>query len=302
MGEVFIWAAIYITVMLIGYICKRVGFFHPEDRKLLSDIILYITLPAMLVSSFDGVTVDFWYVVALLMGFLLNLLMVTLAWLASAKKTPDLQAIYIINGAGLNLGNIGIPFLRNFFPTGIPYLCMFDVGDCFFTLGTTYAIAGMRLGKQTGGKWQTILKSLFSSPPFLAYFTMVLLSLAHIKLPAFLMKLAEFMGQGNGFLAMLMVGISLELDLSRETRGEVFRILALRYLCGTAAALTVYFLIPAPDVMRQILAVAVFAAAPNVGLVYTSRLGIRTDIAGALNTISTILMIPVMSIIMLLVR
>lgn len=302
MGEVLIWAAVYLSVMFLGYILKQIGFFKPEDRKLLSKVILYITLPAMLISSFGTVSVDFWYLVACALGVVTNALMVILAMLASARKSPELQSIYIINGAGLNLGNIGIPFLQNFFPLGIPYLCMFDIGDCFFTLGTTYAIACVRMGQRVESRWRSILKSLLSSPPFLAYFSMLLLSLAHITLPRIFMTLADFVGRGNGCLAMLMVGISLELNLDRNARGEMLRILLLRYVSATVVALLVVLAIPAPTIMKQILAVAVYAAAPNVGLIYTERLGIRTEIVSALDTVSTLLMIPIMSIVMILVQ
>ena len=302
MSEVFIWAAVYLTVMFLGYIFKRIGIFKAEDRKLLSNIILYITLPAMLVSSFTGVTVDFWYLIACALGTGLNALMILLARLASAKKTPELQAIYIINGAGLNLGNIGIPFLQNFFPSGIPYLCMFDVGDCVFTLGTTYAIAAIHLGKKSDSKLVSIFKSLLCSPPFITYLTMVILTATHITLPSFLLTLADFAGRGNGFLAMLMVGLSLELNLDKCSRGEVFRLLLLRYFSGVVIALFIMLFIPAPTIMKQILSVAVFAAAPNVGLIYTGRLGISTEIPSALNTISTLLMIPMMSLVMVLVQ
>lgn len=36
---------------------------------------------------------------------------------------------------------------RKFYPGGVPYLCMFDVGDSFYTLGTTYALAQVRLNQ-----------------------------------------------------------------------------------------------------------------------------------------------------------
>ena len=301
MGEVFLWAVIYLATMLLGYVLKRLGVFKQEDRKFLSDVIFYVTLPAMLVSSFTGVTVDLWFLIAMLLGFGTNALMVGTALFVSRKKSPELQALYVLNGSGLNLGNITMPFLRNFYAAGIPYICMFDIGDSFFTLGTTNAIACTRLGRGVEGSWvKNIVVSLSKSVPFDTYLIMTLLALLHIQLPDAVLTAADFMGRGNGFLAMLLVGLSLEFRLSRKDLGELLGLVAVRYSCAALAALVIWFLIPAPLLMRKVLALSVFSAAPNVALIYSTRLGIRTDIVSALAPVTTLLMIPMMSVLMLL--
>ena len=303
MAAVYCEAGIFLSTMALGYALKRLGILKPEDKQVLSNLVFYVTLPAMLIGSFGSVSVDFWFVASFLLGLGVNAVMVGAGALASRKKTPDLQALYIINCAGLNLGNIVIPFLQGFFPDGIPYLCMFDTGDSFFTLGTTYAIARGRLGQRGGSFFSAlrgILSSLLRSIPFDVYILMTMLSLLHIRLPEPVLLAADFMGRGNGFLAMLLVGVSMDLRLDVSSLGEVIRILAVRYICAAAAALFVWFALPAPLVMRQSLTAAVFAATPSAALIYSNRLGIRTEIAGALSPISTVLMIPMMSAVMTL--
>jgi len=302
MYDVLIWAWTYMLAMFLAYALKRMGIFKLEDRRVFANLIFNITLPAMLVGSFSGITVDFWFIVSFLLGLLVNVLMLLTACAASAQKTPDLKGIYAINGAGLNLGNIGIPFLQNFFPQAIPYLCMFDTGDSFFSLGTTYAIAKMRMGQKSGPKLPAILSSLFHSVPMNVYVIMTALSLMKISLPGPVLALADFMGRGNGCLVMIMVGISLELNIDRDARKEIFSLLVLRYACGALSALAIFFLLPAPLVMRQALAPAMFAAVPSACMIYTDRLNVRMDIASALNPLSALLMVPIMSLVILLVR
>ncbi len=302
MYDVLMWACTYMLTMFLSYGLKRVGIFKTEDRKVFANLIFNVTLPAMLVSSFSGVRADLWFIVAFVLGLAVNLLMVCVACAASAKKSNELKGIYTINGAGLNLGNIGIPFLQNFFPTAVPYLCMFDTGDSFFSLGTTYAIAEMRMGRKSGQKLGAILYSLFHSVPMIAYMVMTILSLLKVRLPAPVLELSDFMGKGNGFLVMVMVGVSLEIHISKEARKEVFCLLVLRYACGAISAAAIYFLLPAPLEMRQALAPAMFAAVPSACLIYTGRLNVRMDIASALNPISAVLMIPATTLAILLVR
>ncbi|MGN0328586.1 MAG: AEC family transporter [Lachnospira sp.] len=296
MTNVLIISGFYLFAMMLGYILKLAGIFRKEDKKVISNLIFYVTLPAMLISSFSDVDVNIYYLVALGLGLLINGIMVVLGQLACRNKSPELKAIYSVNSSGFNLGNVTIPFLKNVYPSGIPYLCMFDMGDSCFTLGTTYAIANMHLGRKSGNPIKEIMKSLVKSVPFDTYVTMTVLSLIHFKLPDIIMQTADFCGKGNGFLAMIMVGISLEFKMEKSAVKEVLRILGMRYIISAVAAVIIFCFIPAPLIMRQILAAAVFTAVPTVALIYNERLGISTDIAAALNPVTTILMIPLMVI------
>ena len=205
---------------------------------------------------------------------------------------------------------IAIPFLSNFYPAGVPYLCMFDVGDSFYTLGTTYAIAKMRINQKNKEQNTSeiklnksdigvleIVKSLFTSVPFDVYFIMTVLSFLNYRLPDIIIQAADFCGHGNGFLAMMMIGISFELNMSRETAGEVLHLLLLRYGIGIISAILIFCVLSAPLVMRQILAAAVFSSSAAVSIIYSEKLGVSTDIAAALNPLSTALMIPIMVVV-----
>ena len=168
--------------------------------------------------------------------------MVISGQIVSADKSPELKAIYSVNASGFNMACIAIPFLSTFYPAGVPYLCMFDVGDSFYTLGTTYAIGKMRLNGGSKDKNEnyvlTILKGLLTSVPFDTYMIMTILSFLNCRLPDFITMAADFCGKGNGFLTMIMIGVSLELHMSRESAKEVittaFNALCYWYYCSCA--------------------------------------------------------------------
>ena len=96
---------------------------------------------------------------------------------------------------------------------------------------------------------------------------------------------------------MMMIGISFELNMSRETAGEVLNLLLLRYGIGIISAILIFCVLSAPLVMRQILAAAVFSSSAAVSIIYSEKLGVSTDIAAALNPLSTALMIPIMVVV-----
>lgn len=316
MTSIIATSSIYLFAMLLAFVLKKVGLFHKEDKKILSNLIFYVTLPASLISGFTGAQVNVYYIVSILIGFGVNTVMVIAGQIASARKGRRMQAIYAVNASGFNMACIAIPFLSNFYYDGVPYLCMFDVGDSFYTLGTTYALAQMRMSQENNEKNAknaknikdkelnksdililTVFKSLFMSVPFDVYFIMTVLSFLNYKLPDIVIQAADFCGHGNGFLAMMMIGISFELNMSKETFGEVIHLLLLRYGIGIISAVFIFCILPAPLIMRQILCAAVFSSSAAVSIIYSEKLGVSTDIAAALNPLSTVLMIPVMAMV-----
>ena len=58
MQEILVRAGCFVAVILLGYMLRRIGFFKAEDFKVLSKIVLKITLPAAIVYSFSGKEID----------------------------------------------------------------------------------------------------------------------------------------------------------------------------------------------------------------------------------------------------
>ena len=51
MIKIIATAAIYLLTMLLAYVLKKMGLFHKEDKRVLSNLIFYVTLPASLISG-----------------------------------------------------------------------------------------------------------------------------------------------------------------------------------------------------------------------------------------------------------
>ena len=58
MFEIMIRAGCFIAIIILGYILRRVGFFKQEDFNVLSKIVLKITLPAAIITSFAGKSIE----------------------------------------------------------------------------------------------------------------------------------------------------------------------------------------------------------------------------------------------------
>ena len=72
------------------------------------------------------------------------------------------------------------------------------------------------------------------------YLLMTVLSLAHLRLPAFVVSFSGIVGQANAFLAMLMIGVGFRLSGDRSQMGQIVKILTIRYAVSAALAAAFY--------------------------------------------------------------
>lgn len=75
MEEILIRALGFISIIALGYFLKLKGVVKREDAKVLSTIVMNVTLPAALLTSASALTLDSGILIPLLLGFVMNLIM-----------------------------------------------------------------------------------------------------------------------------------------------------------------------------------------------------------------------------------
>ena len=58
MFDILLRAGSFISIIVLGYFLKRIGFFKDEDFSILSKITIRITLPCAIITSFASKTID----------------------------------------------------------------------------------------------------------------------------------------------------------------------------------------------------------------------------------------------------
>ena len=193
-----------MLIILIGYICKRRGFFSPTDYQVVSKIVLNITLPCAVINSFAHFEMDYSLIAAVFLGLFGNLMMLFVSLMLTRGDTPATKIFYIFSLAGYNVGCFTLPFAQAFLtPFAVVGLCMFDVGNSIMCTGMTYALMASCIGYADGRKdkfsMKNITDKLLHSVPFVVYISMLLLSLAGVHFPKSVYTFTEIVGTGNPF-------------------------------------------------------------------------------------------------------
>jgi predicted permease len=58
MLDILLRAGSFVTIILLGFLLRRIGFFQREDFSLLSKITIRVTLPCVIITSFSGKVID----------------------------------------------------------------------------------------------------------------------------------------------------------------------------------------------------------------------------------------------------
>ena len=286
-------AIAFVLIILIGYICKRRGVFAPTDYQLISKIVLNITLPCAVISSFAHFQLDLSLLAAVALGLSGNCMMLFVALMLTRRETLAAKIFYIFSLAGYNIGCFTLPFAQAFLtPFAVVALCMFDVGNSIMCTGMTYALTASCIGYADGHKdrfsMKSIAEKLLHSAPFVVYISMLILSLVGVQFPKSVYTFTDIVGAANPFLSMLMIGMMFEIKLDKQAMGYVKELFSVRYLTSLACAGAFIYFAPFKQEVNYVIALAFMAPCTIIGPIFVEKLGGNVQLASLFNSMTII--------------
>ncbi len=286
-------AIAFVLIILIGYMCKRRGVFAPTDYQLVSKIVLNITLPCAVISSFAHFQLDLSLLAAVALGLSGNCVMIFIALMLTRRETLAAKIFYIFSLAGYNIGCFTLPFAQAFLtPFAVVALCMFDVGNSIMCTGMTYALTASCIGYADGHKdrfsMKSIAEKLLHSAPFVVYISMLILSLAGVQFPKSVYTFTDIVGAANPFLSMMMIGMMFEIKLDKQAMGYVKELFSVRYLISLVCAGAFIYFAPFKQEVNYVIALAFMAPCTIIGPIFVEKLGGNVQLASLFNSMTII--------------
>ena len=192
------------TIMILGYIFRKAGMISDEGKSLLTDLVLYVTLPASIIKSFQiefnhQILVSCMVVIVVAAGIQVG------EWLLGMILYPGfpderkkvLQYATICSNAGI-LGN---PIAEGIFGSmGLLYASIYTIPQRTFmwSIGLTYFTQAPDM--------KTLIKKVSTHPCIVSVVIGMLIMVFQIPVPGFLSLTIKNIAGGNTFLAMSLVG------------------------------------------------------------------------------------------------
>lgn len=299
MADILMRAGSFVSIILLGYFLKIIGFFKQEDFTILSRITIRITLPATIITSFAGKEIDMAMLSLVFLAIGCGLIYIAIGFLINRRKPKEQQAFEMLNLPGYNIGTFVIPFAQSFLgPLGVIAVSLFDTGNAVICLGGAYSLASM-VKEGNGFSLRRIGKALASSVPFVCYVIMLTMNLLKIPVPNLVLSAAGIIGNANAFMAMLMIGVGFKLEGSKSQTGTVVKLLAIRYGVAAVFALIFYYLLPFALEVRQALVILAFSPIGSAVPGFTGELKGDVGLSSALNSIAMVISIVIIVVLLL---
>lgn len=196
-------------MMLFGFFLKYIGFLKQSDRDLLSNIVLYIMLPAMVFINLKKATISSDMLYLPVLGIALSILLLVPAYIYCKVRKYDERTTWTILLAAslMNTGFIGFPVSLGVFG---------DAGflnAVFFDLSTSVMVVlyGVVLAKKFGGDAREAVKSIVTFMPLWAVIFGLLFNALDINSLGYVLdSILEYLAGATIPMIMLALGLSLD--------------------------------------------------------------------------------------------
>ncbi|HFI0408924.1 TPA: AEC family transporter [Streptococcus suis] len=259
-----------------------------------------VTLPASLFIASSTAQVSLSLYLPFLLGILCNLLL-NLVGYWEAKHSGHQASVGLMQLSGYNIGTFTLPFVQAFFPaSSLLSVIVFDAGNAIMVLGGNYSIAtGIDVEKE-GMTVTSFLKNISRSIPLMVYLVSLLLASLSIQLPKEILSTLTIASNANPFLAMLMLGILLDLKLNWKEIGRLSYLLFLRVGANILMGALIYFLLPIEQSMKMMLLVCLASPISVMSPIYALKLGSRSAEPANVNSLSILVSLAVMVLLIFL--
>lgn len=299
MENVMVRALSLSLIIVLGYIIKRIGWVSKDNISIFSNIVLKITLPCSIITSFNEVNVEASMLKYSLIGLLINLILGLAGYLIGKKEGVREQAFNILNYGSFNIGAFSLPFISTFIGArGVVTVSMFDLGNSFGVAGANYSIAKNLTDKSGKISLKKIVISMFSSVLFVTYLVMAIIRLLGITLPYQVITFTSIVGESNTFLAMLMIGIAFELNLDLSKVRKSFKGLGVRYIVCAIVSLIIYFVLPFNLEDKKILIIILFSPIAVMVTGFTKEMDLDLERSSFMSSTSMVLGIIIITILL----
>ena len=225
------------AIIALGVAARSLGGVQREDGGALLRLIFNVTLPAVLLTSFATLPISSGASSAAVVGVsVAHALLLFAASFAWDRRPPRLAALLAGASQGVNLGLFAYPLVTGVWgEAGLQTVVLHDLANQGVLLMLCYLAFFARAAAPGASATRAIVRRL-GNPCFVALYGAVLLRATGTAVPAPLLSLSASLAAANRPLALLTLGMLLDLRLPREQLANVAAVLGLRLSISLAVA------------------------------------------------------------------
>ncbi|WP_332447256.1 AEC family transporter [Sphaerochaeta sp.] len=278
------------ALLAVGALLRKVGLFNETTKGMLTDLVLYVTLPCSIVLSFR-MDLDGSLFVALSVIFFVSMAIQVVCFLLSRfsfrKTETGKQSVLRYGLLVSNAGFMGLPIAGELFgSSGLMYASIYLIPQ-----RVVMWTAGLSVFSPAGANRKEAARKVILHPCMIAVYIGLFLMITQLRLPSFVTMTLSSLGGSTTALSMMLIG-SLFAEMHKDQlrldgRLLIFSLLRLVLIPLISLVGCRFF-----GIDRVVTGVAVILAAMPGGsstVILASKYGRDTSYASKLVIVSTML-------------
>ncbi len=294
-----------LTIIVIGYILKKLNIISEENGKTIAKVVFNVTLPALILNVIISIEITPSLGLITLISILYCIPILVLAFTLFRNYPKEIKGLIFMAVIGFNVGHFAYPLIEGIWnEEGLKYIAMFDIGNAMvifvicYILGLIYSPNNEFQDKKELAK--NILFKLLKSAPLMSYIIAIILNFLNIGFPIFVLDLLDVLSRANMALTLLLLGIFLNFKYEKSQWKNAFIVLIIRYSFGLVIGLMLFFLLPFDQLYRGILAIALILPIGLAVIPFTVEFGYNERFAGMVANLTIIISFVLLWVVIIL--
>ncbi len=286
-------------ILLLAFLCYRIGLVNQEGNKSISNLLLMIVNPVLIITVYQTE-----YDPGLVQGLLLSFLAAALTHVLGIV----VSTVFIRSGSGAdysierfsamysNCGFIGIPLIGSVLgDTGVFYLSAYMTMFNLFTW--THGVILMEK--------KCSLKNLVHgllSPMFIATLAAIALFFLRIEIPSVLLDSMDYIADMNTPLAMMVAGFSVaQADILQMCRNlRLYYVSTVKLVLFPLCTIPLFLVLRLPQEVSMTILIAAACPTATTGTMMAIRYRQNYTYASEIFALSTVLSVATMPVVVLI--
>jgi Predicted permeases len=278
-----------LSIIALGYMVKKLNIIQEKDGEGMARVVFNITLPSLIINTFNSINLDLSLIFLTMGGFLFGLLMCLIGIFVFKKESKNIRGTLSMLTPGFNIGLFAYPLVESIWgANGVKYFGMFDMGNALIVFGACYIIASYFAPNEKDIDFKTIIKKLFTSIPLMSYIITLTINLSGFHYPSVVVDISKIISKANAPLSLLLLGIYLSFSFDKSYWKNIIKVLSLRYTVGLAIGAALFLLLPFDSLFRYTLLIGLILPIGSAVIPYAIQFNYDERLVGTLCNITII--------------
>ncbi len=299
---------ISLSLILLGFIVKKLNIITEEGGKSIAKLIINVTLPALILRVASTLDIQPTLLLLPFICILFSFLVLAVMFLIFRHSARDQKGLCVITVIGFNMGLFAFPLIESVWGVeGLQYIAMVDIGNAFmifviaYSIGTYFSQKNQLEGQVKSVNAKDIFKGMLKSAPLMCYVVALSVNLSGLEFPIIMMDILDIISRANTALTLILLGIYINFRFEKSQWKLVLKVLIIRYSLGLTIGILLFLWLPFPWLFRAIILVGLILPLSMTAVPYAVELGYQEKVAGMITNFSIIISFALMWIIILLI-